>query len=133
MPVAPLTSKFGSAAAGLGVAHGRRAVAVYAAKVALAVHQGMAHGKFLGHAHHGHIDRLVAMGVVLAHRLSDDAGRFLVGPVVAQAHVVHGVQNAPLYRFEPVLDPGQRPVGDCLDGVLKVSLFQVCGQRNRFG
>ena len=65
----------------LGVTHGRRGVAVDGAEVALAVHQGVAQGEVLGHAHHGVVDRGVAVGVILADDVADDAGALAVGPV----------------------------------------------------
>ena len=117
---------------GLGVAHSRGAVAVDGSPVALAVHQWVAHRKVLAHADHGHVDRLVTVGMVLAQGFAHHTGGLFVGPLVAQAHVVHGVQDTPLYRLEPILDPGQRPVGDRLHRIFKVCLLQVCGQGNLF-
>ena len=82
-----------------GVAHGSRRVAVHRAEVALTVHQHGAHGEILRQARHRFVDRRVAVGVVLAQHFADDTGGFLVGAVGADAHVIHGIQNAPLDGF----------------------------------
>ena len=59
-------------AARLGVAHGRRRIAVDRAEIALPVDQGHAHGEILRHAHQRVIDRLVAMRMIFAHHIADD-------------------------------------------------------------
>ena len=64
---------------GLGIAHGRRRIAVHRAEIALAVDQRQAHGEILRHADHGVVDRRVAMGMILAHDVADRAGRFALG------------------------------------------------------
>ncbi len=45
-----------------GVTIGGGAIAIDIAEIALAIDQGITRGKILRHAHHGLIDRLVAMG-----------------------------------------------------------------------
>ena len=57
----------------LGVAVGRRRVAVDRAEVALAVDQRVAHGEVLRHAHQRLVGRRVAVRVVLAQHVADDA------------------------------------------------------------
>ena len=64
--------------AGLGVAHGRRAVAVDRAEVALAVDERVAHREVLGQADQGVVEGGVAVRVVLAHHLADDGGALAV-------------------------------------------------------
>ena len=56
----------------LGVAHGRRRVAVDRAEVALAVDQRVAQREVLRQAHQRVVQRDVAVRVVLAHHLADD-------------------------------------------------------------
>ena len=56
-----------------GVAHRRRRIAVDRAEIALAVDQRHAHGEILRHAHQRVVDRLVAVRVILAHDVADDA------------------------------------------------------------
>ena len=62
----------------LGVAHGRGRVAVDRAEVALAVDERVAQREVLRHAHEGVVDRLVAVGVVLAHHVADDRGALAI-------------------------------------------------------
>ena len=60
----------GPAQADLGVAHRRRRIAVHRAEIALAVDQQQAHREVLRHAHHGIVDRGIAVGVVFAHHVA---------------------------------------------------------------
>jgi hypothetical protein len=106
--------------AGLGVAHRGRAVAVHRAEVALSIHQRVAQGEVLGHAGHGLVDGGVAVGMVLAQDLADDAGGLFVGGAGVQAQFVHGVEDAPLDRLEAVPDVGQRPRHDDAHRVVQV-------------
>ena len=57
----------------LGVAHGRRRIAVDRTEIALAVDQRQAHGEILRHAHQRVVDRLVAVRVIFAHHVADHA------------------------------------------------------------
>ena len=65
---------------GLGIAVGGGVIAIDVAEIALAVDQRVAEREILGEADHRIVDRLVAMGVVFADHVADDARRFLVGP-----------------------------------------------------
>jgi len=60
--------------ADLGVAHGRRRIAVYGAEVALAVDERIAHGEGLGQAHNGIIYGHIPVGMVLAHDVAHHPG-----------------------------------------------------------
>ena len=55
----------------LGIAHGRRRVAVDRPKIAVAVDQRLPQAERLRHPHQGVVDRLVAMRVVGLHHLAD--------------------------------------------------------------
>ena len=115
----------GLAQAHLGVAHGRRRVAVHRAVVALPVQQGQAHGEVLRHAHHGVVDRSVAVGVVLAHDVADHAGRLAVGLVPVVAVLVHRVEDAAMHRLEAVAHVGQRAADDHAHRVVEVGAFHL--------
>ncbi len=106
--------------AGLRVAHRRRRVVVDGAEVALAVHQRVAHGELLGHAHHRLVHGVVAVGVVLAQHFAHDSGRLPVGGAGAYAHVMHGVEDAALHRLQAVPHVRQRPGDDDRHGVVEV-------------
>ena len=60
------------------------------------------------------------MGVELTHHVADDAGGLAVrpGPVVA-AHA-HGVENAPVHRFQAVAHVGDGPRHDHAHRVIEV-------------
>ncbi len=49
---------------GLGITHRRRAIAIYGTKVTLTVYKHVPKAPFLGHTHHGIIDRRIAMWVI---------------------------------------------------------------------
>ena len=88
-----------SGEAGFGVAHGRRVVAVNGAKVALAVHQGIAHTEVLGQTYHRIVDSRVAVGMILAQHFADDTRALFVGGVGVQAQIVHGIEDTAMDRF----------------------------------
>ena len=110
---------------GLGVAHGRRAVPVHGAEVALPVHQAVTQVPVLGQTHHCVVDGGVAVGVVLTHRLTDDTGGFFIGRVVAQAQLGHGVQNAALDGLQPIPRVRQSPADDDAHRVVQVTVLDL--------
>ncbi|MNT16709.1 hypothetical protein D3C72_1518250 [compost metagenome] len=119
----------------LGVTHGRGAVTVAAAEVALAVHQRVALGEVLRHAHHGVIGRRVPVRVEAAQHIAHHAGaldrlgrRVARGAAVAQAHAVHGVQDAPLHGLEAVAHIGQRTALDDRQRIFQVGALGIARQ-----
>ncbi len=64
--------------AAFGVAHRRGVIAVDIAEIALAVDQRIALREILREAHQRLVDREIAMRMVLADHVADDAGAFLV-------------------------------------------------------
>ena len=100
------------AEARLGVAHGRRRVALDGAEVALAVDQRVAHVEVLGHAHEGRVDDGLAVGVVVTAGVAGDLGALAVLLVGGEAQVVHRDQDAALAGLETVADVGQSAVGE---------------------
>ena len=114
---------------GLGVAHGRSIIAVDVAEIALAVHQRIALGKGLGHAHQGVIDRLVAVRVIAAHHLADHLGAFAGRVLRVQPHLAHGVEHAALHRFEAITHIRQRAVGDDAERIGQIPPAEGLGQR----
>ena len=114
----------------LGVAHGRRRIAVDRAEIALAVDQRQAHGKVLRHAHQRVVDRLVAVRVVFADDVADDARGLAVRLVPLVAVLVHRVEDAPVHRLEPVARIRQRPRHDHAHGVIEVAFLHLLRDRD---
>ena len=116
----------------LGVAHGRRHVAVDGAEVALPVHQQIAHGKRLRHAHDGVVHGRVTVRVVLADDIADHARGLLVRLVPLGAELAHRVQHAPVHRLQAVTHIGQGAPDDDAHCVVQVRLphllFEAYGQ-----
>ena len=124
----------------LGVAHGGGAVAVAAAEVALPVDERVALRKILRHAHQRVVGRLVAVGVKAPEHVADHAraldrlGRHRgVGPAIAQAHAVHGIEDAPLHGLLAVAHVGQRAALDDGERVFEVGTLGVSGQAGGLG
>ena len=89
----------------LGVAHGRRRIAVDGAEVALAVDERVAQGELLDHPHERVVDRRSRRaGWYLPMHVADDARRLLVAAVPRQPEVLHGVEHAPVHGLEAVAD-----------------------------
>jgi hypothetical protein len=63
----------------------------------LSVHQHVAKGKRLRHAHQRIVNRRVAVGMVLAEDVADDARALLRRTVEVQAHFAHRIQNAAVH------------------------------------
>ena len=74
----------------------------------------------LRHARHGVVDRHIAVRVIFAQHLADDAGRLFVGAVGVHAHVVHGVEDAAVHRLQAVARVGQGPRHDHAHGVVQI-------------
>ncbi len=106
---------------GLGVAHGRRGVAVDRAEVALAVHQRIAHHPVLRQAHERRVDHALAVRVVVARSVAGDLGALPVAPPRREVQVVHRDQDAALRRLEPVADVGKRAGDDDRHRVVDVA------------
>jgi hypothetical protein len=121
--------------AGLGVAHGRRGIAVDRAEIALPVDQRQPEGEFLRHAHQRVIDRLVAMRVILADDVAHDAGGLAVRLVPVIAVLVHREQDAPVHGLQPVADVGKGAAHDHAHGVIEVALAHLLldGDHRNFG
>ena len=88
--------------AGFSVAHRRRGIGVNTAEVTLAVDQRRPHREVLSHPHQGVVDRSVAVRVELAEDLADDTSALLVGTVVRHPHLVHRIEDAAMYRLQPI-------------------------------
>ena len=106
----------------LGVAVGRRRVAVDRAKVSVAVDERIAQGKGLGHPHERVVHRAIAVRVVAFEDLADDARALAVLFVRRQVHLAHCVEDAALHRFETVPDVGKRARHDDRHRIREVAL-----------
>ena len=116
----------------LGVALGRRRIAVDRTEVALAVDQRQAHGEVLRHAHQRVVDRQVAVRVELAHHLADDAGRTSCTSCSSRAPARSmPIEDAPVHGLEAVAHVGQRAGDDHAHGVIEVAALHLVGDRYR--
>ena len=115
---------------GFRVAFGRRIITIDIAEIALAVDQRVAHGEVLSEAGKCVVDRLVAVRVVVAHRLADDLCTLAVAPFRVEAQLAHGIEYAPVNRLQAVAHIRQRPVHDGGERISQIALFQRYAQRH---
>ena len=113
-----------------GVAVGGGIIAVDIAEIALAVDQRVARGEILRQAHHGVIDRLVAMRMERAHHVADDLCGFLEGRGGVEPQQVHAVEDAPVHRLQPVAGVRQGAVHDGRERIGEIALFQRIAQHH---
>ena len=117
----------------LGVAIGRRRVAVDRAEVALAVDQRVAHREILRHAHQGVVGRGVAVRVVLTEHVADDARAFHVRAVPDVVRLVHGEQHAAVHRLQAVAHIRQRAPDDHAHRVIEIGAAHLFFEADREG
>ena len=110
---------------GLCIAVGSWRIAITGSKVAMAVDQGMAHGKILGHPDQGIVDALVAMGVKAPQDITNGGGTLAVGLVPGKALGIHGIKDAAVNRLEPVPYIRQGPVRNDAHGIIDEGFFHL--------
>ena len=115
----------------LGVAAGGGVVAVDIAEVALPVDQRVAQVEILGEPRHRVIDRRIAMGVIIAHHIAGNLGRFAKAPGGRQAQLAHRKQDAAMHRLQTVAGIGQGAVHDGGQGIGQITLTNGAAQRLR--
>ena len=116
-----------------GVAHRRRRITINRTKIPLPINQRQAHGKGLRHAHQRIINRSIAMRMVFTHHVANHARRFAIGLVSRVAGFLHGKQNAPMDRLQPIAHIGQSARHDHAHRVIEVGTahFLLNGDRGR--
>src|SRR5438105_4813578 len=112
------------------VAHGREGLGVILrAPVALAVNEWIAIGEGLRHEHHRLVAGRVAVGVELAEHIAHGARGLLVLRDRREPELAHGVDDAPLYRLQPVAERRQRAVQNDVHRVVEIGLLGEGGER----
>ena len=114
----------------LGVAVGRRWIAVDAAEVALPVDQGRAHVPVLRETHQGVVDGGVAVRVVLLQNFADGSGGLAVALVVQHPLVEHRVEDPAMDGLEAVADVGKRAPDDDGHRVVEIRLTHLVFDRD---
>ncbi len=85
-----------------------RGVAVDGTKVTLTVDKRIAHRKRLRHSHQSIVNRRVSVRMIATQHITNRCSRLAVRVVVGQSILIHGVKNAPVYRFKAVAYIRQR-------------------------
>ena len=93
---------------GLGVTVGCGGIAIDRTEIPLTVHQRIAQRELLDHAHQGVVHRAVTVRVVLAEHVAHDSGGLLIAAAGHQAQLVHGIENPPVDRLEPIANVRER-------------------------
>ncbi len=115
----------------LGVAVGGGVIAVDIAEIALAVDQRIADGEVLREPRQRIVDRLIAVGMEVAHGVADDLGAFAELALGAEPELLHGVEQPPVHGLEPVAHVGERAVHDGRERVGEVALLERLAQVHR--
>ena len=112
-----------------GVSHRRGVIAVDVAEIALAFHQRIAHREILRQPHQRVVDRGIAVRMVLADHVAHHARAFLEARGGIEPQLVHGVDQPPVHRLQPVAHVRQRARHDGGERVGEVPLAQRLRQR----
>ena len=115
----------------LGVAHRRRGIAVDRTVVALAVDQRNPQRPVLRHAHQGVIDRGIAVRMVFTHHVGDRPRRLHIFAVPVVAALMRGVEDAAVYRLQPVTHIGKRARHDHAHGVIEIGALHLLDDGDR--
>ena len=114
----------------LGVAHGGGAVAVDVAEVALPFDQRPAYRKVLGEPDQRLVDRSVAVRMIAADDVADDAGALLETGARSETKLPHRVQQTPVHRLQAVARVRQRPADNRRDRVGQIALGDRLAERD---
>ena len=114
-----------------GVTVGCRRISIDGAEVALTKNRRIAHRPVLRETDKSVVHGEVAVGMVLAHHVSDDAGAFARRAIRIQPHLLHGVKDAAVDGLESVANIGQRAADDDRHRIVEIRtahlLFDVDG------
>jgi hypothetical protein len=88
----------------------------------LAVDEHVAQRERLRHPDDRVVYGLLAVRVILADHVSDDARRLLIRTVPLVAELAHRVQDAAVHRLQPVADVRQRAADDHAHRVIEIAL-----------
>ncbi|MND56575.1 hypothetical protein D3C80_476840 [compost metagenome] len=116
----------------LGVALGRRRIAVDRAEIALTVDQRHAQGPVLRHTGQSVIDRRVAVRMVFTHHVTGDAGALDVFLVPVEPQLVHPVENAAMDRLQAVTNIRKGAADDDAHGVIEIGALHLLHDGNGF-
>ena len=111
--------------AGLGVTVSCRRVAVHGTEVAVTVDQRIVQRERLRHTHHRVINRCVTVRMVAAEHITDGRCRLAVGLIRGQAVLVHGVQDAAVYRLEAVAHIRQRAADNNTHCIVDITFLHL--------
>ncbi len=111
-----------------GVSHGCWWIVVHRTEIAMPINQGHRHRKVLGHAHQGVVHRRIPMRMVFTKHFADDTRTLAIGPVTGEPQLVHRVENAAMYWFEPITRIWQRATDDHTHRVLQIGARHFVSQ-----
>ena len=111
--------------AGLGITVCCRRVAVHRTEVAVTVDQRIVQRERLRHTHHRVVNRCVTVRMVAAEHITDGRCRLAVGLIRGQAVLVHGVQDAAVYRLEAVAHIRQRAADNNTHCIVDIAFLHL--------
>ena len=112
-----------------GIAIRRGIVAVDIAEIALSVDQWITQRECLREADHRVINRLVAMRMIFADNIADNARALLVATRRIELEQAHRPEQAAVDRLQPVAQIGERPCGDRRHRINEITIRQRAIER----
>ena len=109
-----------------GITHGSSGITINGAEVALPVHQGIAHGKFLRHTHQCVVHGRVAMRVIFTDNVTDDTCGFFVRTVVVVGKLVLSKKNTPMNRLKAIARVRDGAPYNDRKGILQIRFAEFC-------
>src|SRR5690606_6372409 len=79
----------------------------------------------------GIINRRVAMGMIFTHHLTDNTRRLTVWSVIGEVHLVHGVENSPVYGLETITHIRQSAAHNNAHSVIEIGALHLLNNRYR--
>ena len=94
----------------------------------MAVDQHVAHGEILRQAHHGVVNRRIAVRMIVTEHVAYTGGGFFKGFIRTQTRFVHRVQDSAVHRFQAVANIGQRAADDDAHGIIDIAPLHFTDQ-----
>ena len=91
------------------------------------VNQGHPLLEILGHHHQRVVDGAVPVRMIFTHGIAHDTRAFPVGPVIANAQLIHIIERPALHRLEAVPHIGKGPGYDDAHGIVDEGLLHDLG------
>jgi hypothetical protein len=108
-----------------GVSHRCRKIGIHRSEIALAVDQRQPHRPILRHAGQRHVDRGIAVRMVIAHHVADDLGALAIRPAGDESALLAGVEDTAVNRLQAIADVGQSARDDDRHRIVEIARLHL--------